>query len=332
MIPFLPSILAASIAAAAPPPTIHIGLGGEYKLVVNESSDHEFSTPWFDNLITDIGLDRPPTGLTWCQYGSIGTGTTAPANGNTALQAYTAQVNGATPDSNSNVGTPTYVSQGTIRWAFVQGAVVGNMAEVGVGWGAGGTNLFSRALILDGGGAPTTLTLTSLDQLTMYYRLTMTPVVTDLTGTVALGGQTYNYVGRICQANQWNSNIPGSLLASNGAWPKGGSASGVCMHAYSTQTLGAVNLTPSGTVSNGAGNGTITYGSYSAGQKYQDSTFTAVPSECNSAGGVGSIVFDWGISQMTYQYSFANVTGGTVIPKDNTKTMAFTIRLSWDRA
>ena len=309
-----------------------MSIAGEFLIEVRRGGELVTNTGWFDNLITDGGLDRLATGLVICQYGSIGTGTTAPANGNTALVAFVAQVNGAIADSNSNGGTPNYIAQGTVRWVFAQGAVVGNMAEVGAGWGASGTNLFSRALILDGGGAPTTLTLTSLDQLTLYYRDTVTPATTDLTGTVTLGGQTYNYTGRMANANNWNNDFTATMLGQSSIWPKGSGSSGNCMHAYSTQTLGALNLTPTGTVSNGAASNTITTGSYSAGQKYLDTIFTALPAECNSSGGVGAIVFDWQTSQMTYQYSFVNASGGATIPKDNTKTMSFTIRLSWDRA
>ncbi len=311
---------------------IHFAISGQYRLVLNEGTDREVDTGWFDNLVTDIGLDRLATGLTCSRYGSIGTGNTTPANGNTTLVAFSAEKDGGVSDGSSNLGASTYVSTTQHHWVYAQGAVVGNMAEVGVGWGASGTNLFSRALILDGGGSPTTLTVTLIDQLTVYYKVTITPQLTDLSGTVTLDSIVYNTVGRIANAASWNSNFSSVFTASGGlTWPKANGGSSFAMVSYSTQTLGAITSNPSGAGSSGCSNGTVTVGSYTPGQKYLDSTITAIPAECNSSGGVGAIMFSFCSSQMQYQYSFAAASGGAVIPKDNTKTLQFVLRLSWDR-
>lgn len=323
------SQLTAPLSSPDPKPQVldlKTSIRGEYRCVLNEGTERESSTGWFENLITDIGLDRLGNVLVCNQYSSIGTGTATPVNGNTSLQAFAAEKSNVTGvDSGDNAGTPTYVAQTTMHWTYAQGAVVGNMAEVGVGWGTGGTNLFSRALILDGAGAPTTLTVTSIDQLTVYYRITVTPSLTDLTGTVTLGGATYNYVGRLANGGGWNASFINALNA-NDRWPEG-----YLVTSYSTQTLGAVSGVPSGPGLQNSG-GSTTFGSYSAGQKYLDSTFNITPSECNSVGGVGAVVFFFASTHMSYQYSFANVAGGGTIPKDNTKSMTFTLRFSWDRA
>ncbi len=309
-----------------------VALKGEYRLVLNEGTDREKDTGWFPNLITDGGLDRLAiNNPDIFHYSSIGTGTTAPANADTTLQAYVAQSSTRTLDSSSNDGASTYIAQTQSHWVYTQGAVVGNMAEVGVGWGALGTTLFSRARILDAGGSPTTLTVVALDQLTVYYKLTCTPQLTDITGTVSISGTSYNYTGRISGCASFFSSIGtifGNASGSRFGLPSG--SGGFGMNTRSTQTLGAITSTPSGTSTNAAaGSGTVA--AYVAGDKHLDGTFSVSPSEGNSVGGIGTVVLFFTGSQQAYQYSFAATSGGTTIPKDNTKTFSLTTRFAWDR-
>jgi hypothetical protein len=233
-------------------------------------------------------------------------------------------------DTNANIGSPTYAGEIQVHWVYAQGAVVGNMAEVGVGWATGGVSLFSRARILDGSGNPTTLTVVSLDQLTVYYKLTVTPQITDVTGSVSISGTSYDYTGRLANAATFMANLSSVLTAGGGRWGLPSSAGGFAMKTYSTQTLGAITTVPTGTASNAqSGDGTV--GSYSPGQKYLDGTFTASPSQGNSSGGIGSMVLEWANTQATFQYSLAATSGGAALPKDNTKTFTIVGRFAWDR-
>lgn len=304
---------------------IKVRLSGQYQCVLNEGTGREVRTPWFDNLVTNIGLDKlATTSVSPFTYGSIGTGTTTPANSDTTLQSFTAQSTSITTDSQSNGGASAYVGQMQIHYTYAQGAVVGNMAEVGCGWGTSGTNLFSRARILDGGGSPTTLTVTSLDQLTVYYKLTVSPVTSDITGSVTISAVSYSYTGRLANAaNFWGSPYACLSFASGSYAPAGLYSSGPANTYPSTSTLGAITTTPSGTTTSG---GSASSAAYTAGNYYLDNTLTLGPTQGNSAGGIGCVLLNFGPAAAAFQYSFS-----PVIPKDNTKTLTLVTRFSWSR-
>lgn len=330
MVAALAAVLGSPLAALPAhaqhePPIVEVkvGLSGRYRCVLNEGTDREVSTDWFKNLILNSGLDRLGVASpSMFQWGSIGTGNATPTNSDTSLQAYVASTSNVNLDSQNNGGPSGYVAQTQMHWTYAQGAVVGNMAEIGVGWATGGVSLFSRALILDGGGAPTTLTVTSIDQLTVYYELTCTPILTDLTSTVSISGTGYNYTGRISLCANFANALYSTLQLNGSRWGAGVSAA-----TFATQALGAITSTPAGSSFSG---GTGTPAAYTAGNKYLDTTYTWLPADGNATGGVGAVSISFS-TNMNYQYIFAATSGGAVIPKDNTKTMTLVFRFSWDR-
>lgn len=301
-------------------------LSGEYNLVITSQDGTSQETGWIKNLILDQGLERIGQSASVVPYCQIGTGTTVPVVTQTALVAFTAGVSG-TGTSVTNSGSPLYNSVHTFTYAFAQGAVVGNMAEVGVGWASSGANLFSRALITDISGNPTTLTLTSIDQLTVYYRLTVAPSMTDVSGTLSLGGSDYQYTGRLAYAGSHHGST--SLFLSGDLYTI--STSGYQSYVYpSSSTLGAVTATPTGSgtgyfYNNGLGPGTVSLAPYGLGTKYRDTT-QLFPIGVGNVGGIGAIMQSIG-DNAWYQYAFT-----PAIPKDNTKTLSMTYRVSWDRA
>ena len=117
---------------------LQAGVRGEYRLVVN-TPQGERDTGWFDNLILDQGLDFLGMDVYPVYYASIGTGTAPPDVSQTSLSAHTAYatVNNSGMSTVVNLGAPSYASQHTFSYTFAQGAVVGNMTEVGVGVGVG---------------------------------------------------------------------------------------------------------------------------------------------------------------------------------------------------
>jgi hypothetical protein len=312
-------------ASAAEPPglEIKVGFSGRFRCVLNEGTKREVDTGWFKNLIVNSGLDRLAVASpSLFQWGSVGTGNATPTNSDTSLQAYVASTSNVTLDSQNNGGPSGYVAQCQFHHVYAQGAVVGNMAEIGIGWASGGGSLWSRALILDGGGSPTTLTVTSIDQLTVYYELTCTPILTDLTGTVSISGTSYNYTGRISNCASFANGLYSTLQLNGSRFGLGTNAS-----TYATQTLGAITSTPAGTPASG---GSSVAASYTSGNKYLDTTYTWLPADGNASGGVGAFSLNFS-TNMQYQYVLAATSGGAVVPKDNTKTMTMVIRFSWDR-
>lgn len=307
----------------------NIGLAGEYNLVVTRPDGSTTETGWFKNLILDQGLDR--IGTTFVQYGydysvmtynhcQIGTGTTVPDATQTALTNFTAGVVTSNASASvTNAGSPTYASSRVSAYAFAQGAVVGNMSEIGVGWSASGSTLFSRALISDGTGSPTVITLTPIDQLTVYYKLTLTPVVTDGSGSVILGGTTYNYVSRLASIGNWCSN---GYMFNSTNYLTFSSDPAVMVCPATTTTLGTITGFPAGNASVSC---TSSSAAYSLGSHYRDTTITLPVGNGNAAGGIGALVLVQPYGMYT-QYVFT-----PAIPKDDTKVLSLTFRTLWSR-
>lgn len=183
-----------------------VGLSGRYRLEVRKAATKEIvrETDWFDNLITDQGLNRVGSDAGIINGCSIGTGTVAPAFTDTSLAtftAYTTTVPGGGQTS-GNYGGPNYTGYRQWAYQFQPGSLNGNYSEVGMGWAS--NVLFSRALILDGLQAPTTITVLSDEYLTVYYELRMTPPAGDTTGSVTISGVgTMNYTRRAQAASSW---------------------------------------------------------------------------------------------------------------------------------
>lgn len=274
---------------------------------------------WFPNLILDQGLNYMATLASYVNACQVGTGTTTPASGQTALASYLA---GTTATAGSTVTTsassPYYVAL-TRTFRFSEGAVVGNIAEVGIGTlAASGTNLFSRSLIKDGSGNPTTITILADESLDVIYQLRYYAPLTDVTGTIVATGNiggTYDYTLRaanvtsVASANAWN------LPASQG---DSGTTSGY--RAY-TGTIGAITSGPSGTTGDMS---SPTAAAYTNGTFYRDRVVTASAAQANLAGGIRSMLLKLGIGAYQIQFDPA-------IPKTATDVVQLTLRLSWGR-
>ena len=183
-------------------------VSGEFCLVLNEGTEQERSTGWFKNLILDQGLkvfasnDMSTTAGQWMGNRCfIGTGGTAPSPEQTALVAPVAYVDSGVYAASTPSEANGWLIQATRTYVFEKGAVVGNMAEIGIGWGAATANLFSRTLITDSNGNPTVLTLTDIDQLTVYYKLTVQQDLSTYNGVLTLGGINYPYTVRRVMIN-----------------------------------------------------------------------------------------------------------------------------------
>lgn len=197
---------------------VNLHMKGRYQLTVRRHGEIVQQTPWFDNLILNQGLDILGLGgnngsperrpLQYCQ---VGTGTSTPNVSQLQLDSLLAGV-GYTSSSFSSVssGAPNYIRTHTIFYSFAQGAVVGNVSEVGVGLTPTAGNLFSRARVVDGGGNPTTIAITAIDQLTVTYALSIVPDVTQTNASVVISGVTYPYTATICDANNWGTLGSGS--------------------------------------------------------------------------------------------------------------------------
>lgn len=180
---------------------IQCKLGGKYQLTVRRAGEIVQQTDWFDNLILDQGLNYlglysngTLSSASPFEYAHVGTGTSAASASQTQLDSYVAGVAYlSSSTSSSNSGAPLYARTVVQNYAFAQGAVVGNISEVGIGRTLVTGNLSSRARVVDGGGNPTTISITAIDQLTVSYALTITRNLAQSSGSVVLDGVTYPY-------------------------------------------------------------------------------------------------------------------------------------------
>jgi hypothetical protein len=294
-----------------------VGLAGEYRLVVREADGTVArDTGWFDNLILDAGLNRIGTG-DWVGTCVIGTGTTAPAAGQTQLSALSssaASVVGAGTIYGA-LATSPYYSWRQLQYRFDLGALNGNYTEVGVGWGA--TTLFSRALIVDGGGSPVAIAVNSTQQLDVFYRLRSYPDLNDASGSFTVAGAsggTINFTRRAAFLPFYpGTGQLGQAFAANGA----------NINSYGAgATLGAITDGPTGTVVSGPFG--VNQASYVNNSYQRDATLDWPLEFGNAGGGIGGLRIL--TSHCYWQYAFA-----TPIAKTSTRTLSLVFRMSWAR-
>lgn len=176
-----------------------VGLAGRYQLVVGKldadgnevPGSRHVVVPWFDNLITDGGLDQLGSGsfnVDQIGYCRIGTGNTAPANTDTGLVAQVGSTNSAGIGGYSGLSVDgTYIYR-RVSKRFNPGTVSGvNLAEVAMAPAATG-QVFSRSLIKDTGGSPTTITLASDEYLDVVYELRIYLPDNDQTVSTTIDG------------------------------------------------------------------------------------------------------------------------------------------------
>ena len=151
---------------------IQTKLSGFYKLeaVKIKSGKRRLLADWFPNLITDGGLERIAGHSDWLTYCTVGTGSTTPAFGDSGLASFVGYNHGGVISTTNGVtGSSPYYRWMKKIYRFNPGDATGNIAEVGIGWANTNGSLFSRALILDSGGSPTTITILSDEYLDVTY-------------------------------------------------------------------------------------------------------------------------------------------------------------------
>jgi hypothetical protein len=207
----------------------HIGiqLEGIYHVELLDKHTHEvkFSST-FNNIITDAGLDRLMTGTdvleSLVRNLEAGTGTTAPNTSDTTLVAP------VTPRSSGSGNFPdevTYVDSGSYAYTnifrtriFNDTEANGVLTELGFFNAPTAGIMFSRVLIKDGTGTPTSIVKTSNDILRVRYNLRVYLPTNNntITGSFTWRGVTYSSSIRAYGTNSavWGS----SFFNDFGSW------------------------------------------------------------------------------------------------------------------
>lgn len=306
---------------------------GFYKLLVTDtiSGKVKHDTGWFENLITNQGLDwiganSPQANnavINICTHCAVGTGNTTPAYTDTHLTSFLAQFPTFNTDNVTGFSSYSYVPgppaywSGIFVYSFATGAVVGNIAEVGVGNVIStdtSTQLFSHALIVDGSGNPTTISVLATDALTVNYELRMYLDLTDNTYSLSISGVTYSgtyrrsVVGTVPRYYYQVDYYPGGSIGYTAVY---------------NGTIGTVLQTPTGTSSNAPGNGTTTP-AYIPGTYYISYSVTIPTTSGNLSGGITALTAT--TNHGSWQFSVS-----PAIPKDSTKTLTLNFNVSWSR-
>ena len=268
------------------------------------------------NVITDLGMNR--LGNTYggaAEYIRVGTGTTTADPGDPQLVNQIAAPNNRLwPATTDSSGAPLYRSRVTYTWQFAQGAVVGNIAEIGVGWAGTGATLLTRSRILDISGLPTTISVLADEILEVAYSFDLYPTTSDFTGSITISGTTYNYTGRAANIQYTDAS---ALFGVYGAGLSNFSVQGY----QAGCSLGPITGTISGVPVTAAQAAVQSYVNNSYELSYGVSFGINAG---NGAGGMGG--FTVSFHHVEYQVVF-----DTPIPKDNTKILTFGIKQSWGR-
>lgn len=173
-----------------------LGISGRYKFRATRPDGVVRSeSPWMQNLILDTGLNAlgTQTPITKCW---VGTGSAAPLVTDTALQSPLASVTNVSPE-NGTYGispAPNYYRWKWFGFRFGPGVATGNLTEVGV---STTTNVFfSRSLIKDELGQPTSFTVLADETLDVIYELQVYPDLVDSVYSKTFNGTTYEFTSR----------------------------------------------------------------------------------------------------------------------------------------
>jgi len=191
-----------------------LSLEGQFRVVV--SSDPDLAnvtqdTGWFSNLITDVGLNRIGSYDSSTSSGILGrfvlgAGSAQPQPADTALQIPIVR---APADFTEDSSTSSYedgYAQYVYRYQFGQGVAQGNLSEIGLQVDSNGGPLWSRALILNAAGEPTTITVLDTDFLTVYYSLRVYIPKTDAAYNIDVDYDEEGIVPTVATCRPLNAN------------------------------------------------------------------------------------------------------------------------------
>lgn len=265
------------------------------------------------NLILDVGLNALGTTsvVSACK---VGTGVTPVAVSQTDLATPLAITSTLQSSSTGRNNTAPYYTWGRRTFRFGQGVAAGNLTEVGVTYG-GGSSLFSRALIVDSEGNPTTLTILSDEWLDVTYELRIYQDLVDKTFNITLLG--VDHVVTVRPANVTTNPSGSSYFFDHFiSWYYYYSQ---CSHYNGT--IGTITGSPSG---EGSSAGGVSYGAYSQNSLQRSIIYGVGLDDANLAGGIQSTIIN--TDKCIWQVGYS-----PAIAKDSFKTLTMNYTLSWGR-
>jgi hypothetical protein len=183
------------------------GMAGRIRLEVENANTGEITkqTDWFNNLILDSGLNMKGTGGVDRRC-HVGSGSSTPSASDTSLDNFIASVDSgfAILDAGVQIEEFPYYGWSIRQYTFSTGAAEGNISEIGItrdDFSSPSGPLFSRALVLDENGNPTTITILSNEILRVFYELRMYIPMADYINQIEIGGVTHTVTTRPANIN-----------------------------------------------------------------------------------------------------------------------------------
>lgn len=260
------------------------------------------------NTIVTSGLDQIGGGNNLIYYCCVGTDSTGTTMNMTSLGNQIAQTTTVQTNASGTQSSAPYFSWYRRTFRFAQGAAAGNLTEVGIKTGSG--TLFSRALIVDSAGQPTTLTILSDEYLDVTYEFRMYPDTNDVVMTVPLNGTDY-----VCTLRAANVNSTPSYFDDGIASGLGSSSTS---YMYSGG-IGSVTSNPSGSSHY---HGTSLVGAYVNGTFERTYNFWAGLNNANFSEGINSLYLR--TSKGNFQVGFS-----PAIPKTSYMTLSLNLTVKW---
>ena len=304
-----------------------LGVKGFFKLeAINKfSGKKRLLADWFENKVLDSGRNEIAQRGQWASDGSfcqVGTDATIPVAGDTSLFGYIAGTNVEQEHTFGAQATPPHFGWDRFTYRFPVGSTAANLSEAGVGWGASGATLFTRALIEDGAGNQITVTPLADEILDVSYELRYYPPLADSDGTILLDGVNYDTKTRASEVNNttyWAENI-GEQLGVENLLPN-------AFTAYDGD-IGSITQSPSGLTDDIEG--------VPLAAAYLNNSFQLdIQASCGINGWLptGDIrCVTCTLKGGRYQTRFTATDGpniGGPVPKTNLQTMSLTWQLAW---
>lgn len=296
--------------------TANIRLEGRFQVIRRRADTLEIieQTPWGNNVILNQGLDRFGVGAI-ADYCKVGTSNTVPGTTQTALLGFVAVSSSVQSTTISARATAPYYGKAVRVYRFAAGVAAGTLAELGVGWATGNAanTLWCRALILDAGGNPTTITVLADEVLDVAYELRIYPDLVDKVSQATISGVLHDCVLRaadVLSTASWGSGLFDGFSVSGVPYVYNGA-------------LGSITGLPNGVISvPNPSNPTIA--AYIAGTYYRQYESIFGLDQGNLAGGISAWLMPSNVG--AYKMSFS-----PTIAKANVSVLKLSVRIAWGR-
>ena len=313
-------------------PVINIRHSGEFRYTLRDANGNiKVQTDWERNLVTDLGLDKARRdNISWASNMYIGDGVVAPAVSDVGLSGSQLGAAQSLSKTSSNYvpSAANYERYHTVEAVWAPGDGTGTVGEFGIGTHSG-TDIAIRHLV-----APT-IAKGALDELTVEYKHTVYPDISDAVGTFLINAVSYDYTVRMGNlAETVDDIIPQTHLGFNG---------NIFQRSARVYDGAIGTITAEQPAGSSAGNTAVvadTYGG-SAGSYYHEK-------ECswgidNTANGltITSFAFITGLTQWDFgdgsrrwvlcQSSLGLTAGGAGLLKENTHELILGMRMTSDR-